>query len=360
MASKLSVPQVANEKIFDGDGGSYYSWSSSKTPLLSVAKVGAGRLMLQPWGFALPHYADSSKISYVLQGSCMVGMVFPTSSEEKTLMIKKGDVIPIPIGVVSWWFNGGDSDVVIVFLGETSKAHTPGSFTYFFLTGTLGMLKGFSTEFISRACNMKEDEANKLVKSQTGALIVKLAETLDMPRQCNGTSTDGMIFNLDNALPDIDVKNGGSLTIVTEAKLAWLGKIGLSANLVKLDANAMCSPMYTTGSEAQLTYIVRGSGRVQVVGINGERVLETKVQAGHMFVVPKFFAVATIADAEGMEFFSVITSSQPVFGQLAGNTSVWKALSPAVLQASLNVPQEFAELFSLKIKESTILIPPKK
>uniref|UniRef100_A0A5B7A9Q1 Putative glutelin type-A 3 n=1 Tax=Davidia involucrata TaxID=16924 RepID=A0A5B7A9Q1_DAVIN len=287
-------------------------------------------------------------------------MVSPNSSEEKTLMIKNGDAIPVPVGAVSWWFNGGDSDVVILFLGETFKAYTPASFTYFVMTGTLGMLGGFSTEFISRACNLSENEAIKLVKSQTGALIVKLSK-IDMPRQCNGTSTtDGLIFNLDNALPDISVKNAGLLTSLTAAKLPLLEQVGLSASLVKLDANAMCSPMYTAHSEVQLTYIVKGSGRIQIVGISGERVLDTEVQAGQVFVVPKFFVVATIADAEGMEFFCVITSSQPVFGQLAGATSVWKALSPVVLQASLNVTQEFAVLLSSKMKDSTILIPPQK
>ncbi|KAA8545523.1 hypothetical protein F0562_020307 [Nyssa sinensis] len=345
--------------FMNGEGGSYYSWSASKSPVLSEAKVGAGKFTLQPWGFALPHYSDCSKIGYVVQGSCMVGMVFPNSSEEKVLMLKKGDAIPVPVGVVSWWFNGGDSDTVLVFLGETLKAYTPGSFTYFLMTGTLGMLGGFSTEFISRACNMNENEANKLVKSQTGALIIKLSKILDMPERCKGSS-DELVFNLDNALADINVKNAGSLTTLSAAKLSILAKLGLSARLVKLEANAMYSPMYTADSEAQLTYTVKGSGKIQIVGINGERVLDTKVQAGQMFVVPKFFVAATIADAEGMEFFSVITSSQPVFGHLAGAKSVWNALSPTVLQTSFNVSHEFAELFSSKMKDSTVLIPPQK
>ena len=54
------------QQLFDGEGGSYHTWSSSEFPLLAEEKVGAGRLVLQPRGFALPHYADSSKIGYVL------------------------------------------------------------------------------------------------------------------------------------------------------------------------------------------------------------------------------------------------------------------------------------------------------
>lgn len=55
-----------------------------------------------------------------LSGSCTVGMVSPSASKEKVVVIKEGDAIPVPMGLVSWWFNAGDSDTVIVFIGETS------------------------------------------------------------------------------------------------------------------------------------------------------------------------------------------------------------------------------------------------
>lgn len=57
------------QKLFEADGGAYYIWSSSDNPVLAEVKVGAGKLVLQPHGFALPHYADSSKLGYVLQGN---------------------------------------------------------------------------------------------------------------------------------------------------------------------------------------------------------------------------------------------------------------------------------------------------
>ncbi|XP_059653451.1 12S seed storage protein CRD-like [Cornus florida] len=352
------VPQMADEKVFEGEGGSYHSWSPSNFPLLGEAKVGAGVLMLHPRGFALPHYADSSKIAFVLQGTCTVGMASPNTSEETVVMVKNGDAFPVEIGVVSWWFNGGDTDMVIVFLGETSKAHTPGSFTYFFLTGTLGILGGFSPEFVSKAYDLNEEETKNLVKSQAGSLIVKLKEGIAMPKPCKNASDGKLVFGFENASPDVKVKNGGLVTTMTAARLPLLGKVGLSANVVKLDADAMSSPMYTTDSSVQLTYIVKGSGRVQIVGINGQGALDAKVEAGHLFVVPRFFPVTHVADGEGMEFFSVITSPEPVFEKLAGNTSVWKAIAPVVLEAALDETPEFVKLFKSKIKKSTVLIPP--
>lgn len=62
-------PRTANQTLFEGEGGAYYAWSSKAFPFLAQAKLGAGKLVLQPNGFALPHYADSSKVGYVLQGN---------------------------------------------------------------------------------------------------------------------------------------------------------------------------------------------------------------------------------------------------------------------------------------------------
>jgi len=77
---------------------------------------------------------------------------------------------------------------------------------------------------------------------------------------------------------------------------------------VRIDERSMCSPGFSCDSSLQLTYFVRGSGRVQVVGVDGKRVLETTLKAGNLFIVPRFFVVSKIADNDGMEWFSIITT----------------------------------------------------
>jgi quercetin dioxygenase-like cupin family protein len=241
-----------------------------------------------------------------------VGIVFPNKGEEVVLKLKKGDVIPVPMGEVSWWFNDGDSELVVVFMGETSKSYVPGVFTYFLLSGTQGILGGFSPEFLSIAYNTNKDKdgANKLAKSQTGVLIVKLEEGKSMPKP-NVENTRKMVYNIDAALPDIRVKNGGAVTALTEHKFPFLEQVDqLSASLVKLDAEAMRSPSYAADSAVQLIYVVKGSGRVQIVGINGKRVLDVEVKPGHLLLVPRFFVAAELAGADGLEYFSIITNKQ--------------------------------------------------
>ena len=236
-------------------------------------------------------------------------MVYPKASQEVVLTLKAGDIIPVSSGVVSWWYNNGDSELVIVFLGETSKAYVLGEFTYFFLAGTLGILGGFSTAFNSRAYNLNTEEAENLAKRQTGVLIIKLAEGQKMP-QPSKNSTDKVVYNIDAASPDFHVQNAGNLASLTEKKFPFIGEVGLSAILVKLEGNAMSSPTYAANSSVRVIYVAKGSGRIQIVGINGASVLDTELKAGHLCVVPRFFVASTIADGEGMEYLSMLTTTQ--------------------------------------------------
>ncbi|BAT73502.1 hypothetical protein VIGAN_01099500 [Vigna angularis var. angularis] len=60
---ELDLTPKSAQPLSEVDGGGYYTWSSSQMPILATNNVGAGRLLLHPRGFALPHYADSSNIS---------------------------------------------------------------------------------------------------------------------------------------------------------------------------------------------------------------------------------------------------------------------------------------------------------
>ncbi|KAL2254344.1 UNVERIFIED_CONTAM: 13S globulin seed storage protein 1 [Sesamum indicum] len=254
------------------------------------------------------------------------------------------------MGAISWWFNGGDSDITIIFLGESSQSYNPGQFDYFFQTGSLGALAGFSTELISKIYCLNESDSKKLANSQTNALLVKIGEEINMPRQSNCETKD-YVFYFDDL---ISSGVNGSTSGVNHAELTaknfpFLDKIGLSASLVRLEPNSVLDPYYSTDGSHQIIYVTKGSGRIQIVGLNGNQVLDARVQKDHALVVPKFFAATQLAGEHGMEYFCVFTSPRPIQGQLAGNKSAWKALSLPVLQAALNVSPELAKLFKSKI-----------
>ncbi|KAG5625619.1 hypothetical protein H5410_010837 [Solanum commersonii] len=81
------------------------------------------------------------------------------------------------------------------------------------------------------------------------------------------------------------LKNGGVLSSVTGKNIVLLGEVGLSANCVVLEGGAVLGPIFTV----QLSYVTKGSGRVVIVELSSKVVLDTKVEEGELFFVPKFF-----------------------------------------------------------------------
>ena len=289
-------------------------------------------------------------------GNGVAGIILP-ESEEKVIPIKKGDAIALPFGVVTWWFNKEATDLVVLFLGDTSKAHKSGEFTDFFLTGANRIFTGFSAEFVRRAWDVDEAAVKSLVKNQTGTGIVKLKEGMKMS-EGKKEHRSGMTLNCEEVPLDVDVKNGGRVVVLNTKNLPLVGEVGLGADLVQLDGSAMCSPGFSCDSVLQVTYIMKGSGRVEVVGVDGKKVLETRVKGGTLFIVPRFFVVSKIGDPEGMEWFSIISTPNPVFTHLAGSIGVWKSLSPEVIQAAFNVDIDLVKNFSSKRASDAIFFPP--
>ncbi|BAT73501.1 hypothetical protein LR48_Vigan564s003400 [Vigna angularis] len=351
---ELDLTPKSAQPLFEGDGGGYYTWYNSQMPILATTFVGAGRLLLHPRGFAFPHYADSSKVGYVIQGSDgVVGMVLPDGKEEVVVKLKEGDVIAVPVGAVSWWFNDGDTDLIIVFLGETSKALIPGQFTYFLLTGAVGVIGGFSSELTSKVYNFDKDEVQKFTKSQADLFIVKLDKNQTLPKP-QVDITKKLVYNIDGAEPENVVEKAGLVKTLTEKEFPFIGDTGLSLIRVKLEAGAVKAPSYATTTAIQLIYIARGSGKIEIVDSNGKSALDTHVKAGDLFVVPQLFVVAKIAGEETMECYSITTTTKPLFEELAGKGSIWEKLSSSIQEIGLNVDSEFIS----KIKKSSDLIPP--
>ncbi|KAJ7947714.1 Glutelin type-A [Quillaja saponaria] len=214
-----------------------------------------------------------------------------------------------------------------------------------------------SQEFVSRAWDLEESVVKTLVGKQTGNSIVKLEDSAKIPEPKQG-HREGMASNCEEAPLDFDIKNGGRVVVLNTKNLPLVGEVGLGADLLRLDGSAMCSPGFSRDSALQVTYIVRGCGRAQVVGVDGKRVLETTVKAGNLFIVPRFFVVSKIGDPDGMEWFSIITTPNPIFTHLAGSISPWKALSPGVLEASFNVDSSVEQQFRSKRIADSIFFPP--
>ncbi|KAE8664987.1 Tetratricopeptide repeat-like superfamily protein [Hibiscus syriacus] len=350
-------PKLA-KKVYGGDGRSYYAWCPDELPMLCHGNNGAAKLTLEKNGFAFPRYSDSSKVAYVLQGTGVAGIILP-ESEEKVIAIKKGDAIALPFAVFRNKYNKEDSESEVLFMGDTSKGHKGGQFTDFFLTGVNGIFTGFTTDFVKRAWDVDDNTAKALIRNQQGRGIVKLDASVKMPEP-KPDHRKGMALNCEEDPLDTDTKNAGNVVLLNTKNLPLVGQVGLGADLFRLEGNAMCSPGFSCDSSLQVTYIFKGSARLQVVGVDGKRVLETIVKPGNLLIVQRFFVVSKIADPEGLSWFSIITTPNPVFTYLAGSIGAWKAISPEVLQAAFKVPAETEKLFRSKRTNDAIFLPPLK
>lgn len=213
----------------------------------------------------------------------------------------------MPEGVTSWWFNDGDSDFEVLLVGDTRNALIPGDITYVVFAGPLGILQGFSSDYIEKVFNLNEEEKGILLKSQTNGLIFKLQDDQTLPEPNHHTN---LVFNIYNAVPNAVVNDGGSVTIVTDKKFPFIGKSGLTAVLEKLEPNAVRSPVYVADPSVQLIYVASGSGRVQIAETFLRNTIDAEVKAGQLVLVPKYFAVGKVSGEEGLECFTIITTTQ--------------------------------------------------
>lgn len=213
------------------------------------------------------------------------------------MKLSEGDGIPVREGTISWWYNHSTSRFSVVFLGVTPNAHVPGVYSYFFLAGANGIFSGFSPSLLAQTWNIKEDKVQTLLKSQTGQILVQIGEDKHMPKPCK-EDEHGLVHRMTGIGAD------ANSSFTSEV-------IGLSASLTKLGPNAHDGPCYSTRMEInEMVYVVKGSGKLEIVDMNGNRVLEAKVEKDCMFVAPRFFVGALVAGDQGLEFFSVFATTK--------------------------------------------------
>ncbi|MCL7025852.1 hypothetical protein MKW94_028731 [Papaver nudicaule] len=393
------TPKVS-KSVYGGDGGSYSSWSPSDLPMLKEGNIGASKIALQKNGLAMPSYSDSAKVAYVLQGKGTAGIYLYETEKEKVVSIKEGDAMALPFGVTTWWFNQDDTELVILFMGNTCTGHKAGEFTEFPLTGANGLFTGFTTEFVARAWDLEEDKVKELVGSQKGTGIVKVKDGFKMPEP-KEEDRKGMVMNCLEAPLDVDIKNGGRVVLLNTKSLPLVKDVGLGADLVRfgffaftvcflcnsfiliieildrIDAGSMCSPGFSCDSAYQEVDVLRLL--VSTVSVNWrlESRLETyssfpgsslsrKLLMGRVWSgFPSSLLLSKLLKQPvSFRKFSIKSDyicfwnfCSPIFCHLAGRTSVWKALSPEVLQASFNVSPEAEQHFRSKRLNAEIFFP---
>ncbi|KAJ4955460.1 hypothetical protein NE237_012243 [Protea cynaroides] len=288
--------------------------------------------------------------------------------------IRQGDFLAIPHGIAHWIYNDGDEQLELVSFYDTRNHHNQldQRLRKFFLAGNpQGQERERDEETARRLQGENDDNRGAIVHVERGLQVIRpsrgeeeeegeqgerrgrryengLEETI-----CNARLRE----NVDNPTrADVYSKQGGHISSLNSHKLPILNYLQLSAERGVLYANAILAQHWNINAHSVI-YVTRGSARVQIVGNRGERVFDEEVREGQILVVPQNFAVATQANNEGFEWVSFKTNDNAISSQLAGRTSVLRALPEEVLMNAYHIRREEAKRIKYGRNEVVVLSP---
>ncbi|XVE59776.1 hypothetical protein DITRI_Ditri05aG0074200 [Diplodiscus trichospermus] len=362
-----------------------------------------GFITMEPNTLFIPQYLDSSLILFVRTGEARVGCIYKDQMVERRLKI--GDVYQIPAGSTFYILNPGEGQRLhIISSIDPSESLNLGTFQSFFIGGgtyPASILAGFGPETLSTAFNVSVSKVRGILsKQQEGPFVYvnkshapsiwtkfsqlqeqdrlkhlkrmvqgeaqqkkewswwKLLDTIFGTEENNVNDKAPDSYNIYKRSPDFSNDYGWS-SALDGSDYSPLKDSGIGIYLVNLTAGSMLAP-HVNPRATEFGIVLRGSGRIQIVYPNGTLAMDTKVNEGDVFWVPRYFAFCQIASRRGpFEFFGFTTSShknRPQF--LVGSNSVLHTLNTPELAAAFGVSEERIRRVINAQREAVILPPP--
>ncbi|KAK3190339.1 hypothetical protein Dsin_029900 [Dipteronia sinensis] len=337
---------------------------------------------------------------------------------QKVRQIREGDVIALPAGIAHWIYNNGQSNLVVVSLYDIGNDanQLDQSFRNFFLGGSPqqelqgesrqegrqqgrqqgqqgrqqgqqgqeqsggNVYSGFNQDLLAEALNIDRELVNKLQKNdRQRGVIVRVQDEFqvvaphrreqqeseqeqerEQEQGSNGLEetlcTLSLKHNINKpSLADVFNPRAGRSTSINAYVLPILENLQLSINKVVLYKNAIYAPHWNPDAHSIL-YIIRGSGRIQIVSQTGDAVFDDNVKEGQVVVVPQEFAVVQKAGNSGLEWISFKTHPLAKISQLAGRRSFLTSTPVDVLANAFRVSREDARRLKNGRREITLFI----
>ncbi|XP_060180852.1 11S globulin seed storage protein 2-like [Lycium barbarum] len=326
---------------------------------------------------------------------------------QKVHRIRQGDVVAIPAGAAHWCYNDGEEELVAVSINDLNHRSNQldQNLRAFYLAGGVpesgrqrvqiglrrqstqrfqNIFRAFDTELMAEAFNVPQELVRRMQEEQSErGLIVNVKEGMRMVRpdeeeefkerprrgqqwweEATGNGLEENICTMKirtnmqhRRQADLFSRQAGKINHVNRQKLPILKYMDMSASKGTLYPNALITPHWSVNGHC-VVYVQRGDAQVQVVDHSGQQVMSDRVNQGEMFVVPQFFASTLRAGQNGFEFVVFRTSGEPMNNQLAGYTSVIRAMPVEVLTNAYQIsPNEAQRLKVNRGGESFLLSP---
>ncbi|KAL5719400.1 hypothetical protein ACHQM5_012181 [Ranunculus cassubicifolius] len=416
---------------FESEAGITELWNEDDNQL-ECAGVAILRYTIQPRGLLLPHYHNTPKLAYVIQGRGMHGLAlsgcpetFQSSSQQqsqereqqgesqqqqrfresdqhqKVEQIRQGDIVAIPTGVPAWFYNEGESPLILVELLDTSndRNQLDSYRRSFFLAGNplhlqqgqqhqqqlqeklraSNIFQGMDEQMLSEAFGVSTETIRKMRgENDNRGTIVRVEnglQTIRPPRreqqqweqqqeqgqQGNGVeeSTCNMKLRLNIDHPsraDIYNPQAGRINRINSRNLPILRVFQLNAERGVLYRNALNAPHFHQNAHS-IVYVTRGTARVQIVGNYQQPIFDGELRQGQVLVVPQNFAVVSRASDNGFEWVSFKTNDNAINNALAGRNSAIRALPQEVLMNAFRISSEEARRLKFNREEVELFAP---
>ncbi|XP_018632829.2 11S globulin seed storage protein 2-like [Nicotiana tomentosiformis] len=338
-----------------------------------------------------------------------------SDQHQKVHRIRQGDVVALPAGAAHWCYNDGEEELVAVSVNDLNHRSNQldQNLRAFYLAGGVpesgrqqtqegqrlqsrqrfqNIFRAFDAELMAEAFNIPAEIVRRMQEEQQSerGLIVNVREGMRMIRpdeeegefeeeqgrprrgqqwweEATGNGLEENICtmkirtNLEHRTQaDIFSRQAGKINHVNRQKLPILKYMDMSASKGTLYPNALLTPHWSVNSHC-VVYVQRGEAQVQVVDHSGQQVMNDRVNQGEMFVVPQYFVSTVRAGQNGLEFVVWRTSSEPMNSQLAGYTSVIRAMPIEVLTNAYQIsPNEAQRLKTNRGGESFLLSPQRR
>ncbi|KAK9087672.1 hypothetical protein Syun_030066 [Stephania yunnanensis] len=425
------------QQRFESEGGVTEIWFQNNDEF-RCAGVVLIRQTIKPNSFDLPGYNNAPKLAYVVQGNLLLhshsssinktstykpllwqglhSLIVPGCAEtyqsvqqysqqetqrrggqvqdehQKVRRIREGDVVANPTGMVHWYYNDGNTDLVLVSILDTSSNMNQLDQQYrkFYLAGDYSRLQrlqeqrqeeqperyqeqgisannifgGIDDQILQEVLGVERDLVEKIkgrgdmrghmIRAKSGFQLIRPSR---MEEEYERQSRDVVQNGLEETLctmrlrenigkpsrADVYNPQAGRISTVTNNDLPILRLLGLSATRGVLHRNAIYAPHWNLNAHS-LIYVTRGSARVQIVGNQQQNaIFDGQVQEGQVLVVPQNYVVVKQAGDRGFEWVSFKTHENAMTHNLVGKTSPFRGLPVDMLASMYQISRQEAE-----------------
>ncbi|KAK9146315.1 hypothetical protein Sjap_006218 [Stephania japonica] len=339
------------------------------------------RKVISPQGLSLPSYVATNELSYVVQGTGILGAIGSGCPETRE-KLNIGDFMALPTGTIKWIYNDGLEPLIIISFRQGSKrqqhslggtSRLPNSINDQLLQSYAAnnVFAGFAKETLENIYKVDKEIVTKMQGRQGDSRgeTVHVLDPSTMERhkeeqrqQISQQQPSNNVCNITFRIKGKDPTNivtsneGGTIHDVNGTHYLILKQLQLSALTGDVYSNTLSGPVFNANAYI-IICAIRGSGRVQIVGDSPTPAHDGQLREGEIILVPQGFATTTLTGKDGFKWVVFKTNSDPTLISFSGTTSVIQALSTGVLMNMYRINKDQVQDLKYNRNESGLYPP---